>query len=118
MPAPPPESDPAMISTRPCILFRCLSPADVQQGCLRVLADRGVANCDANLVHHRRNHLLVFALSHDADHRLGSGFADYEPPVAAEPFFTVSKGVCHRGYAEGVTVGKAHAAQQLWHRSE
>src|SRR5689334_706217 len=87
MPAPPPESEPAMINTRPFIpgssrqaLFRGPHRGFNVFGALRDGEDRG-----ADVVDDAGQQAFVFALRHDADDRLGAGIADHEPALFAEP---------------------------------
>src|SRR5258708_11479384 len=75
MPAPPPESDPATISTRPRI---SMSPSRSRLTC-HVRDRRG------DLVDDRADRRAILAFGHHADHRLGAGFADQQPSVGAEP---------------------------------
>src|SRR5215469_8909830 len=70
MPAPPPESDPATIRTRPRI--STISPGDALDG-------------GGDLVDDAAHHRVVLALGHHADHRLGARVADDQPAACAEP---------------------------------
>src|SRR3954464_15483352 len=105
MPAPPPESEPATISTRPFIAKTCssCSPARTLRrsrhsaAVIRPLlfsrlgrdfdvfhAARGCQNLVANRVDDVGQQLVVLALGHAPDHRLGSRFADHQPPRRTE----------------------------------
>src|SRR6202011_3375496 len=89
IPAPAPESDPATTRTRPIIqlvpegrktsssLCRLSSPCRP-----RYRGDRGT-----DLIDDGGDKRLILALGHDADQRLGAGFADEQPAGLAEPSF-------------------------------
>src|SRR4030095_14367536 len=85
MPAPPPESEAAMISTRPFITNRRTSLGGPYRrfdilGALRRREDRG-----ADIVNHAGEQFLILALRHDADYRLRARIADHQPSFCAEP---------------------------------
>src|SRR5438270_2319004 len=79
MPAPPPESDPAMISTRPFIAAARASLGCPHRRIYRFGAVRGGQDRGADLVDDARQQRLVLALGHHPDHRLGPGIADHQP---------------------------------------
>src|SRR5919204_4758194 len=117
MPAPPPESEPAMIRTRPRTLFRRCGPRDA------VAHQTGPAVCGrdylaADRVHDHGDQLLVVSLGHDSDHRLGSRSADYQAASGAKPGLAVFDRLRDRQLLEGFSITKPHAAQQLRHRGE
>src|ERR1051326_5477300 len=89
MPAPPPESEPAMINTRPFIPG-CIAPNEAlfrgpHRGFNVFGALRDGEDCGADVVNDPTQQAFVFALRHDADDRLGAGIADHEPALSAAP---------------------------------
>src|SRR5258708_4900408 len=101
MPAPPPESEPATISTRPRISIASLA---------RDAQDRG-----GDLVDDAADHDVVVAFGHDADHRLGAGFADHQSAARAEPALGVGDRRLDRGVIERrlAVATEAHALEHL-----
>src|SRR5258708_22621476 len=90
MPAPPPESEPAMISTRPCImtawaLFRRLGRPGWRLDDFGPARDR--EDRLADIVDDAGQERPILTLRHDADDRLGPAIADHQPPFRAEPRF-------------------------------
>ena len=77
MPAPPPESDPAMTRTRP-----------FKHAPSRTLA-KPRRSCRAELVDDLLHELVVLALGHDAHHRLRAALADQQPAGAVQHPFGV-----------------------------
>src|SRR5579863_6158855 len=122
MPAPPPESDPATISTRPFITKARRSFRRPHRG-LGWRLDRLGAASDredhlADLVDDARQQPLVLALRHDPDDRLGAGFADHQPPGIAEPRFALGDCPLHAPRLERLSLAEPHVAQELRHRLE
>src|SRR5439155_22182199 len=118
MPAPPPESEPAMISTRPFITIPGASfsrphPRFDVLGSLRNSENRG-----ADLVDDAGKQRLVLALRHDADHRLRPRIADHQPPLRAEPPLGGGNGALDARRFERAAVAEAHIAEELRHRLE
>src|SRR6266576_4940696 len=116
MPAPPPESEPAMISTRPFIRILWASLSRPHRrfdflGSLRHSEYRG-----ADLVADAGQQRLVLALRHDPDHRLGPRIADYQPSLRAEPRFGGGNRALDAGGFERPSMAEANIAQQLRHR--
>src|SRR5438034_4886457 len=118
MPAPPPESEPAMISTRPFITVSGASFSRPHRrfdvlGSLRNRENRG-----ADLVDDADQQCLILALRHDPDHRLGAGVADHQPSFRAEPRLGGGDRALDAGGFERPSVAEAHIAQELRHRLE
>src|SRR5579862_4063804 len=115
MPAPPPESDPATISTRPFITKTRRSFRRPHRGPSRRFDRLGAASDRedhlADLVDDARQQPLVLALRHDADDRLGAGFADHQPPATAEPGFALGDRPLHPPRLERLALAEAHVAQ-------
>ena len=102
MPAPPPESEPATIRTRPRF-----TPA---------LGPRAIASRQRlrPCVHQ----LLVLALGHHADHRLGAAGADQDAAALAEPRLVRGDLALHLGVLQRRGAGVAHVHQALRQRRE
>src|SRR5204863_435111 len=122
MPAPPPESEPAMINTRPFIpgpsqqapaLFRGPHRRFDLFGALRDGEDRR-----ADVVDDAGQQAFVFALRHDADDGLGPGIADYEPALFAEPRLGGGNRPLDPRCFERSSMTETHIAQKLRHRLE
>src|SRR6185312_12493425 len=62
--------------------------------------------------------LLVLALSHHADHRLGAGGPDDEPAVSAEPRIAGDDRLLHRPPLERLAPAEADIAKELGNRGE
>src|SRR4029077_10095824 len=118
MPAPPPESEPAMISTRPFIAAaRALFGGPHRRfdllGALRRGQDRA-----ADLVDDAGQQGFILALRHDPDHRLGAGIADHQPALCSEAAFGGGDRPLDARRLERPSIAKTHIAQQLRHRLE
>ena len=61
---------------------------------------------------------LVLALAHHADHRLGAGGADDQPPLPVEPLHRVLDRGLHLGVLERLAVAIAHVLHHLRQRIE
>src|SRR6267154_719028 len=101
MPAPPPESDPAMLRIRtgffigisattvfpahPTLSYKGRGKKHL--GRERVNLGAGFADHLRDLAHHLTDQLLVFALAHDADDRLGARFAHQQPAAPVQSLF-------------------------------
>src|SRR5512147_2638609 len=103
IPAPPPESEPAMIRTRPH---------------RRPASRRGGTNDAADVVDDRADQRLVFALGHHPDHRLGPGLADQQPTTVPQPPMAIVDGLLHALLLEGLAAIEADVAQHLQQRLE
>src|SRR5690348_14478580 len=95
MPAPPPESEPAMIRIRAVdVILRVFDPVPGAKlsmctglGLGRQIprkGSRGRPHRLANIVDEALDKRAIVALGHDADQRLGARLADHEPPAALE----------------------------------
>src|SRR5215469_540964 len=113
MPAPPPESEPAIIKTRPCIA-RLLCGF----GPRILIIGSGDADRVTDLVDNRGDQLRVFAFRHHPDHRLGSRSADHEAAIRTEPGFPTRYRALDRGRCERIALTKPDTARQLRHRDE
>src|SRR5262249_26457787 len=85
IPAPPPESQPAIISTRPFIAARTPSFGGLHRRLDLFRRLRRGENRGADVVDNAGQEAFVLALRHDADYRFGAGIADHEPALFAEP---------------------------------
>src|SRR5512132_1483555 len=103
IPAPPPESDPAMIRTRPG---------------RRTASRRGGTNDAADVVDDRAYQRLVFALRHHPDDRLGPGLADQQPTTVPQPPMAIVDGLLHALLFERLAAVAADVAQHLRQRLE
>src|SRR6187431_1232762 len=94
MPAPPPESDPAMIRTRGTVAFKATFRDDREanrsmrttlwcRGELRTKGSRRALNGLTNVVDETLHELRIVAFGHDANERLRAGLADDQ---ASAPF--------------------------------
>src|SRR6185437_7918668 len=101
MPAPPPESEPAMIRTRAVgVTLRAFDPfcgAKLSMCTKSLLArqiprigSRGRLHGLANIVDQPFDERGVVAFRHDADKWLSARFADHQPPAALELRFSGS----------------------------
>src|SRR5512132_2386589 len=103
IPAPPPESDPAMIRTRP------------RGG---TASGRGGTNDAADVVDDRADQQLVLALGHHPDHRLGPGLADQQPTAVPQPPMAIVDGLLHAFLLERLAAVEPDVAQHLRQRLE
>src|SRR3954449_4867264 len=108
MPAPPPESEPAMISTRPFIRILWASFSRPHRrfdvlGSLRNSENRG-----ADFVDDAGQQRLVLALRHDPDNRLGAGIEDHQPSLRAEPRLGGGDRALDAGGFQRPSVAEAH----------
>src|SRR5689334_13075890 len=123
MPAPPPESEPAMISTRPLIG----GPAKARTGTFAgravrslfgglgrhfgaVAAARGRHDLGADRVDDAGKHIFVLALRHDPDHRLGPRLADHQPSRRTEAGLALGDRLPHAARFERLPLAEAHIA--------
>src|SRR5512132_4326181 len=104
IPAPPPESDPAMIRTRP--------------GRRTTASGRGGTNDAADVVDDRADQRLVFALGHHPDHRLGTGLTDQQPTAVPQPPMAIVDGLLHALLLERLAAVEPDVAQHLRQRLE
>src|SRR5690606_409646 len=106
IPAPPPESDPAMINTRPCIPLSRFPSADrggyLFNDLIDDLADEGV----------------IYPLAHDADQRLGSRFPDQQPAFRAKALLTLRDHPLHLLRQQRIGAFEADVFQDLRERIE
>src|SRR5271169_1575056 len=84
MPAPPPESEPATIRTRPIMVPPALLRR-LDRRCRILGAARGGEDRLADIVDDIGEQCLILALRHHADHRLGARRADDEPSRRTKP---------------------------------
>src|SRR6185295_10811953 len=105
MPAPPPESEPATISTRAG--FGMAGPA----------LCGGVADEPDDFLHHVAHELLVVALAHDAYDRLGARLAHQEASAGELLLAQLDRGQDF-GIAQGRAVLEAHVVENLRRRLE
>src|SRR5215468_92676 len=104
MPAPPPESDPATIKTRPF---------------MRPSSSRWPRERLDDLLDDRANQLRIVAFGHDADQGLGAGLAHQDAPPVAEPRFGRSDRLCHARFGQRRRgIAHPHVLQELRHRRE
>src|SRR5215472_16521129 len=115
MPAPPPESEPAMISTRPFIAARGASLGGPHRRLDLFRSLRRGEDCTADVVDNAGQQTLVLALRHDADDRLGAGIANHEPALLAEPCLAGGDRPLDPRRLERSALPEAHIAQQLRH---
>src|SRR4051812_46247705 len=119
MPAPPPESEPAMMRTRPFtrgLSWRGSHPypnAPPSRGRGTLCLETAPPGSGAGGARDRRRHvvddladeLLVLAFRHHADQRLGARFAHQQPPGLAEPRLAVGdRGAHGTGFERCATV--------------
>src|SRR5665213_2994124 len=113
IPAPPPESEPATMRTRPFTgLFRGLDGARL------VGAAGGGEDRLADVVDDQGEQPFVLALRHHPDHRLGAGRADDEPSVRAQPSFAGGDRLLDPARLQRQPLAEAEVAQELRHRRE
>src|SRR5690348_3434552 len=97
MPAPPPESEPATISTRPFIPSSSRGPVHPNDLPLALFGRLGrnfrlihAARSRQDLIADRADDIgqqvFILTLGHDPYHRLGSRFADDQPPGRPKPY--------------------------------
>src|SRR5580704_12086524 len=115
MPAPPPESEPATIKTRPFIVPWALFGGPDR----RVFgAARGREDRLADVIEDAGEQGFILALRHHPDHRLGAGITDDQPAGRAEPGLTGCDRLLYTERLERLAFAEAHIAQQLRHRGE
>src|SRR5688572_8338208 len=130
MPAPPPESEPAMTSTRGIVAFK----ATFREACganlsmrttirfraqMRTKGSRRLSHGLANIVDQTLHQRRVVAFGHHANERLRAGFADDEAAAAFELRLCSGDPVLHRvGLERRLAAVEADVLEQLRHRIE
>src|SRR3569833_1491066 len=126
MPAPPPESDPAMIRIRAVEVidrfFDPLSGAKFSM-CTASSSDRQMPRkgsrrrlgCRANVVDQPLDELRVLAFGHDPNQRLGSGLADHEAAPALKFGFGCGDALADAiGFERRCAAVETNVLEQLW----
>src|SRR5437762_7949315 len=111
MPAPPPESEPATINTRPFIATTRTSFGGPHRRFDVLSALRRSEDRCADVVNDAGQQFFVPALRHDPDDRLGPRIADHQPPLRTEPRFCGGDRPLDAGRFEGPAVAETHIAQ-------
>src|ERR1700741_2434144 len=91
MPAPPPESDPAITRTRGILFRPTASSLEARELCIQFL-DGG-----DDVLHHFAHQAFVLALAHHADDGLGAGLAYQDAAATIEPLLPRLDARCHAG---------------------
>src|SRR4051794_30394186 len=131
MPAPPPESEPAMMRIRAVDVtllafdplfaakFSMCTATSLGPQLPRKSSRSGGLHSLANIVDEALDQLRIVAFGHDPDKRLGAGFANDEPPAPLELGFGGGDALPDAVGLERLgTAVEAHILQQLRKRLE